>query len=318
MEIKSLASVYPKLAKEAWQWNPEVYSYGSGVIKSWKGECGHIWEAEIKNRTRGQGCPYCSNKKILIGFNDLATTNPELLDEIYGWNPQTVTAGSQQRKKWKGKCGHIWEAIVKTRTSYNPSGCPFCSNKKLLIGFNDLFTVDPDLASEACGWNAKKCISGSHQNKMWLGKCGHKWTSIVRSRQNGSGCPYCAGTKVLKGFNDLLTKNPKIASEAYNWDASHYTEKSGEKKLFKCKKCNNIWKTQIKSRTSCNYTGCPNCAISGFKENKISYLYLIEKNNLMKIGVGNKNSKRIESHIKKGWVLVDIILNLKGKEAKKY
>ncbi len=121
MEIKSLASVCPELAKEAWQWDPDFYSYGSGAIKTWKGQCGHIWEAEIKNRTRGQGCPFCNNKKILIGFNDLATTNPELLDEAYGWNPQTVTAGSNQKKEWKGKCGHIWESVVKTRTSFKPS-----------------------------------------------------------------------------------------------------------------------------------------------------------------------------------------------------
>jgi len=91
---KSLTSVYPDLAAEAWQWDPSNYSYGSGLIKTWKGQCGHTWEAEIKNRTRGQGCPYCSNKKILVGFNDLASTNPELISEIYDWNPEIVTAKS--------------------------------------------------------------------------------------------------------------------------------------------------------------------------------------------------------------------------------
>ena len=29
----------------------------------------------------GCGCPYCSNNSILKGFNDLATTNPEVLNE---------------------------------------------------------------------------------------------------------------------------------------------------------------------------------------------------------------------------------------------
>ena len=35
-----------------------------------------------------------------------------------------------------------------------------------------------------------------------------------------TGCPYCAGQKVLGGFNNLLTLFPELAKEADGWDPS--------------------------------------------------------------------------------------------------
>lgn len=39
---------------------------------------GHIWWAEPHNVERGSGCPYCSGYKVLVGFNDLWTTRPDI------------------------------------------------------------------------------------------------------------------------------------------------------------------------------------------------------------------------------------------------
>lgn len=43
----------------------------------WKCEEGHEWSGLIANRTRrgkaDPGCPYCSGRKVLAGYNDLAT-----------------------------------------------------------------------------------------------------------------------------------------------------------------------------------------------------------------------------------------------------
>ena len=47
---------------------------------------------------------------------------------------------------------------------------------------------------------------------------GHSYDASVYSRvQKKTGCPVCANQKILSGYNDLLTKNPKLASE---WDYS--------------------------------------------------------------------------------------------------
>lgn len=39
------------------------------------------------------------------------------------------------------------------------------------------------------------------------------WESTISHRIGGRGCPYCAHKKVIKGVNDLMTMNPKIANE---------------------------------------------------------------------------------------------------------
>jgi hypothetical protein len=62
---------------------------------------------------------------VLVGFNDLQTTAPEIAVEAFGWNPMTVTVGSHASRKWKcTECSHIWSAQVNTRMR---SGCPACT-----------------------------------------------------------------------------------------------------------------------------------------------------------------------------------------------
>ena len=77
---------YPEIASE---WNfekngdmsPEMFMPGSHKAVWWKCKSGHEWESTIHNRTSGHNCPYCSNQKVLIGYNDYKTVYPELLSE---------------------------------------------------------------------------------------------------------------------------------------------------------------------------------------------------------------------------------------------
>lgn len=43
--------------------------------------------------------------------------------------PDEVTAGSQRKIWWLGKCGHEWEASVRCRT-LRGNGCPTCQDSK--------------------------------------------------------------------------------------------------------------------------------------------------------------------------------------------
>jgi hypothetical protein len=45
-----------------------------------------------------------------------------------------------------------------------------------------------------------------------------------------SGCPIYSGNQVLAGFNDLKTKFPEIASEAYGWDPATSLPGSNKKR----------------------------------------------------------------------------------------
>ena len=78
------------------------------------------------------------------GINDLATLHPEIAEEADGWDPKEITYGSNKKLPWKCKKGHTWETTVETRTRKG-TGCPYCSNQKLLTGFNDLQTLHPYL-----------------------------------------------------------------------------------------------------------------------------------------------------------------------------
>ena len=203
--IDDLATINPKLAKE---WNYKKNGdltpqkvYGNSNRKVWwLCKNGHEWQATIDNRNKGKNCPYCSNKKILIGYNDLATINTKLAKE---WNfkkngnltPQKVTANSNKKVWWICKNGHEWQACIADRN--NGTNCPYCSNKKVLIGYNDLATINPELAKE---WNYKKngdltpqkVTANSNKKVWWICKNGHEWEAIISNRnRRNSKCSKC-------------------------------------------------------------------------------------------------------------------------------
>lgn len=126
---------------EEWDYNkndisPSDICYGSAKKVFWVGkECGHSYIASLNKRTSdGTGCPYCSTShaKLLKGFNDLATTNPEVA-ELWDYEsngeltPSDVMKGQHLKVYWKGKCGHTWQASVYHVVAGR--GCPICNRE---------------------------------------------------------------------------------------------------------------------------------------------------------------------------------------------
>ena len=163
---------------------------GSNLKRTWGCSLGHRWEATVVSRARaGTGCPYCSNSRLLVGFNDLATRFPDLAAEAHGWDPAAVVAGTDGLE-WRCRTGHIWTATVTARLA--GSGCRVCANQELLAGYNDLATLDPDLAAQADGWDPSAVAPTSKQKLPWIGPCGHRWRAVVGNRySNSAGCPTC-------------------------------------------------------------------------------------------------------------------------------
>ena len=93
----------------------------------------------------------------------------------------------------------------------------------------------------------------ANRKAWWKCKdCGREWNTLISSRSGGSKCPYCSGYIFLKGFNDLQTTHPEIASE---WSEKNLTLQPDEvnAKLrknvwWKCRKCGNEWKSVINAR----------------------------------------------------------------------
>lgn len=223
---KSLAYLYPDIAAE---WHPTknksrtplLVPAGSNQKAWWLGKCGHEWETRISHRTSSKSnCPYCSNQKVLSGFNDLKTLHPEIAKEWdYDKNgtvlPSDVLVGSYSKYWWKCDNGHEWNATVKSRYQDNKYfGCPYCSGHRVWPGFNDICTTHPYLLEE---WDYEKnskeptnVSKGSFYEAWWTGKnCGHKYQMKVSLRVLGCECPYCSNKRVLKGYNDLSTTNPE-------------------------------------------------------------------------------------------------------------
>ena len=135
-----LASAYPAIAE---QWHPikngtltpEQVTVFSNKKAWWICDQGHEWNSVIAHRTQNaSGCPYCSNRKVLTGFNDLATVEPLIAKQWHptlngDLTPEMVVAGSHKKVWWQCSDGHIWKALICSRTGSQKYGCPVCAGK---------------------------------------------------------------------------------------------------------------------------------------------------------------------------------------------
>ncbi len=205
--VNDLEVTHPKLTKE-WDFEknnglmPYEVSAGSNKNVWWKcTKYGHSWQSKVCNRTiLDRGCPFCSNQKLLVGFNDLETLHPELAKEWdYERNgnlkPSDILGGGNKYVWWKcSEYGHPYRSSIHNRIA--GTGCPYCVNQKLLRGFNDLATTEPELVKE---WDYEKNgdlkpsdIIGGHKKVWWVCKNQHHYYASVSSRRAGAGCSVCA------------------------------------------------------------------------------------------------------------------------------
>lgn len=112
---------------------PDDVSRGSSAMIWWRCARGHSFPMRVALRTaREQGCPYCSGRKVLAGYNDLATIAPDVAREWHPTlngelTPEMVTVGSSKPVWWQCPRGHVWRTRVDTRAGAQHSGCPVCA-----------------------------------------------------------------------------------------------------------------------------------------------------------------------------------------------
>ena len=253
---------------------PDTVSYGSKKKVWWTCENGHSWQTTVHVRSEGSGCPYCTGRKVLPGFNDLGTLYPDVAaqwdrEKNGSLSPRDVSTGSKIRIWWRCPEGHSWQSPVASRTAWG-HGCPVCAGKTIVTGENDLAHLQPEIAAQ---WDKRKngCLKpsdvavSSNRPAWWRCELGHSYRATVSSRtQRKTGCPYCAGRKVLKGFNDLKTLCPGVAAQ---WHPSlngaltpeMVTPGSNKKVWWQCS-MGHVWKSVIYPRTGAQQCGCPVCA----------------------------------------------------------
>ena len=216
-------------------------------------------------------------KKIEKYKDDISALNlsKEVLEEWdYEKNgilkPENFSLNSHISVWWKcKKCHGSWKAKISNRN--NNSACPYCTGHKLLIGYNDLKTINPLLIKE---WDYNKnsflpsqVTAHSSKDAWWICPKGHSYRAKISNRNDlGRGCSICANKKIIKGINDLETLFPDVFKEwdyKLNNNINPYELAPGTAKKihFICSKCGYKWVTLLSDRTK-NGTGCPKCANS--------------------------------------------------------
>lgn len=117
--------------------------------------------------------------------------------------PDNVSYGSGKKIKWRcRKCGNLFEASPRNRI-LNSTNCPFCSNRKIIPGWNSLAALYPDMAEE---WHPERngrlspdeLAPKSRKIVWWHCEEGHSWAASIANRViNKSRCPVCHGVKDL-------------------------------------------------------------------------------------------------------------------------
>lgn len=272
----------PELARE-WdasknKENPEKITSGSNKKVWWKCAEGHEWQAVIYDRAKGRKCPYCTNKRVLIGFNDLRTLFPEIAEE---WNESEnigsdmdeLVPGSNKKVSWKcSTCGFVWIASIASRTK-NKTGCPQCAIKRRTAERNKTILKSNGHLSDPVlleSWDYEKNypmrpqdVTANSNKKVWwkCPKCGHSWNAKINNRAHGRGCPGCSNRVLIKGKNDLKTCNPELAvqwhpTKNYPTTPEDIFPKSGKKYWWVCPKGHEYQASALHRSAG---TNCPVC-----------------------------------------------------------
>jgi len=197
----------------------------------------HIWQAPVKNRTYGRGCPFCSGNAV-CQHNTLAKRAPDVAlfwdaKKNHPLSPDQVTVSSNLRAHWKcSACLHEWQAPVSVKAR-GKTGCPKCAkanagresdgtrqkhptfaraNHALLQQWdhdrnreNGNFPDKTTLQSRKFIW---WCCQDCPKGKV------HSWQAraFSRTRKILTGCPCCAGQKICE-CNSLQTVCPDVAAD---------------------------------------------------------------------------------------------------------
>ena len=290
--INDLASKYPEAAA-MWSSKNKLSALevpaGSGKKALFKcRDCGQEFETEIYKVANAvdngtTGCPICAGRKIVPGINDLASKYPEITAMWSNKNKlpaSKVAAKSGQKFFFKCRnCGQEFKtkiADVVRAVSGGNTGCPVCAGRKIVPSINDLASKCPKAAAM---WSSKNRLSASEvatqSGKKAFFKChncGQEFEAriqhVVNAVDNGTtGCPVCAGHKVVSGINDLASKCPKAAamwSSKNERSAAEVTVGSSKKAFFVCADCKKEFKSTIVSVVNAvrnGFTCCHNCSM---------------------------------------------------------
>ena len=184
----------------------------------------HEFPMSPSNFLKGERCPKCAGKY---------KTHEEFSEEVKIINPNIIIIGQYKTaietiKVKCLKCTGEWEPIASSLSQ--GSGCPYCTNQKILIGFNDMWTTNPNLAKLLDNIeDGYKYTQKSHKRLDWkCPDCGEiiKNKKISDINRNGLSCSKCSDGKsypnkfmfnVLDQLKNLKTIENFETEKTFDW-----------------------------------------------------------------------------------------------------
>lgn len=232
---------------------PEMFDIESTTVVFWKcPTCGGFWRKSVSFRThKDNGCPFCNNRKVLKGFNDLDSRFPDAAKMLLPENNDGVHADEilfcecgRKRKWYCESCDLTFDATVREVVK---NGCHICGKhkRKKLLSLAELYpSIANDWDEERNGISAQLFMPwGKSDSVYWwhCENCGQSYQMRLISKTQDRGCPVCQGKIVVRGYNDIDTLKPEVADlwsdkngEKKSW---MYTIGSGKQAWFICPEC---------------------------------------------------------------------------------
>lgn len=214
---------------------PDSVTAASGKRVWWQCANGHTWQTAVYARTKqNAGCPYCSNRLVWQGYNDLASQAPEIAAQWYQpmngeKTPETVLVSSHYKAWWRCPLGHIWRTQVLVRTTKG-CGCPLCAGQEKNAYHLERFPLQIEQKQGEKGMEIPEIldqideivyISDLETNELlYLNRCGR---ASFGEPKPGAKCYEHLQHKALPCefcTNDLL---PRCPGQRHTWVRQHPT-----------------------------------------------------------------------------------------------
>lgn len=204
MEVEELVSLIDVEANEKENIDvSKLFAHSSKEIY-WKCINNHTFKEEIDTMYRRKNkCFFCIGRSVWPGENDLQTLYPDLASEFdvekNGITPDHISPKDTNSYWWKCANNHPgFEQQVNHRVERR-TVCPYCTERKIIKGVNDLQTLYPDIAKEwdlegNDGVTPDEVSPFTYNSYKWKCPKGHSYKKKVIQRtkfHKPIDCPKC-------------------------------------------------------------------------------------------------------------------------------
>ena len=223
----------------------------------------HTWKTTANSVLAGTGCAKCAG---IVPYTEF-----ELRERLAAQDVELLFFDGYTGRNSRFRCtrdGMEWVCAIRD-TLQNADFCPRCGNReeyskeKVLSGIQGRPLQLLDFQPKSQGRSLFRCLDDA---------CGYEWraanTNVVGAN---TGCPKCAGTMPLteEEVRGRLVGRPSVTLVRYSGSA-------GSKSVWHCEDCGEDWEAKAEAVVGKAASGCPNCAVGGFKPSKPAHFYCYE------------------------------------------